>query len=122
MYGKSDPKYLDQTSGFVLAQTYVNIAEMFLGAVGIFLHLGGSVQNALLLAFTSNLMTLSKTVLYFLMDFFDATAGGQNVFHKAPQPIWYLFNVPWIIVPLLATISLFSIIKSTMTVPKEKKN
>jgi hypothetical protein len=121
MYGKSDPKYLDQKSGFVLAQTYVNILEMFLGAVGILLHLGGSVQNALLLAFTSNLMTLSKTVLYFLMDFFDATAGGQNVFHKAPEPIYYLFNVPWIIIPFLATVSLYSMIKSTMTI-KEKKN
>eukprot|EP01080_Neovahlkampfia_damariscottae_P002577 gene2577-3539_t len=88
MYGVADPKYLDMKDGFVLAQCYVNMVEMLFNTLSLFFYFTSSVKNSAMFGLVASVMTCSKTVLYFLMDYFNATVAGLNVFHKT-EPLSY---------------------------------
>eukprot|EP01080_Neovahlkampfia_damariscottae_P010085 gene10085-2507_t len=125
-YGVADPKYLDMTSGFVFGQCIMNIAEITLALLSFLLHMIGSYKHSLLLGLISSVMTWSKTVLYFLMDYFDATLGGQKTFHMI-EPIHYFIYYylclagPWIVIPFIATVVIYFRLADHLSFDKKKK-
>ena len=93
-YGVADPKYLDQTDGFVLAQCYVNMVEMLFNTFSLFYYFSSNFKNSALFGLVASVMTCSKTVLYFLMDYLNATVGGQKLFHKTePFHMFFIFYI-----------------------------
>ncbi|KAI0708074.1 hypothetical protein C8T65DRAFT_650476 [Cerioporus squamosus] len=85
--------------GFTNAQSALNIVENFINIAYLYLaHVAGS-PAAPLVGFTSAVMTLSKTVLYWLQEYY---CGGCSVGHndfKTLLVYWIIPNGLWLLVP-----------------------
>ncbi|KAI0646252.1 hypothetical protein C8Q79DRAFT_1000637 [Trametes meyenii] len=85
--------------GFTNAQSALNIVENFMNIAYLYLaHVAGS-PVAPLLGFASAVMTLSKTVLYWLQEYY---CGGCAVGHNDLQTLivyWIIPNGLWLLVP-----------------------
>ncbi|KAL7284251.1 hypothetical protein PYCCODRAFT_1430122 [Trametes coccinea BRFM310] len=90
---------LEQGDGFTNAQSALNIVENFMNIGYLYLaHVTGS-PVAPLLGFASAVMTLSKTVLYWLQEYY---CGGCAVGHNDLKTLivyWIIPNGLWLVVP-----------------------
>ncbi|KAL7411528.1 hypothetical protein BDY24DRAFT_417053 [Mrakia frigida] len=94
--------------GFTNAQSLMNILESILNLEYLYLtHPGKKVHaTAPLIGFAAVVMTLSKTMLYWLQEYYCSYCNtGQNT----PSRLLWLWIIPnglWILFPLLITINL----------------
>ncbi|KAK8082361.1 hypothetical protein PG996_001142 [Apiospora saccharicola] len=121
LYGEVDHVYgwksFNARNGFTAAQGSLNVVEtvMYLGYLWLWLTRAREVNVAgrgatkvlsgrpaaiaVLLAFTAAIMTLSKTVLYWLNEYYS---GFDNIGHNSIQdliPLWIIPNGAWLIFP-----------------------
>ncbi|KAF3064131.1 hypothetical protein GL218_01246 [Daldinia childiae] len=118
LYGEVDHVYgwkaFHARNGFTSAQGALNVVEtaMYLVYVYIYLGSGAAVAGratrvlsgrpaalAVVLAFSAAVMTLSKTVLYWLQEYFS---GFDNIGHNSLQDLVLLWIIPnglWLIFP-----------------------
>ncbi|KAI8638610.1 hypothetical protein BD408DRAFT_422822 [Parasitella parasitica] len=107
LYAKIDyfyglPAYNSQ-DGFTGAQALMNVIETLLNFIylGLLKNENVNVGQANLIGFSAALMTLSKTVLYWLVEPFS---GYQHIGHNGMKDLILLWIVPnglWIVVPSL---------------------
>merc|ERR1711879_483618 len=98
-----DRRYQDLNDGFNIAQAWMNLFEIAVGLVALFLHFRGR-QSAHLFAFSSQLMCFAKTVIYFLSDH---VTGWAYTKHNDLQSFWLLFAIPsgvWLVFSLWTVI------------------
>lgn len=105
IYEKYDRRYAPNDDAFVVAQSYLNMVEVFLGLMTLVLAFAGNHSCAIKLAFSVALMTFYKTVLYLLMDIVEGgaythhnTQKEQLLFVLLPSSFWLL--IPGIIMKL----------------------
>ncbi|KAI2778942.1 hypothetical protein F4815DRAFT_218655 [Daldinia loculata] len=118
LYGEVDHVYgwkaFHARNGFTSAQGALNVVEtaMYLVYVGVYLGSGAAVAGratrvlsgrpaalAVVTAFSAAVMTLSKTVLYWLQEYFS---GFDNIGHNSLQDLVLLWIIPnglWLIFP-----------------------
>lgn len=100
LYLDVDRRYLDLSDTFVIAQSCMNLIEAALGGLALYLA-SRAHRRARLVAFSVALMTLAKTVLYFMVE---AANGFANIAHAEPWRIALLYatmNGVWIVVPAM---------------------
>ncbi|KAJ5911521.1 uncharacterized protein N7473_000824 [Penicillium subrubescens] len=121
LYGTVDyiygwPAY-NARNGFTAAQTVMNVVEtlgylyyLWIGFVWLLagekVVAGRTGAIALLVAFTASVMTLSKTLLYWLNEFFS---GFDNIGHNDAASLIFLWIIPnglWIVFPAYSMIIL----------------
>jgi hypothetical protein len=117
LYGTVDHVYgwkaFDAGSGFTAAQGALNVVETLMYLVYAWIYYtraapaagharaltGRSAAVAVLLAFSAAVMTLSKTVLYWLQEYFS---GYDNIGHNPWQDLiilWIIPNGAWLVFP-----------------------
>ncbi|GAA97170.1 uncharacterized protein L969DRAFT_57196 [Mixia osmundae IAM 14324] len=125
IYSKVDyiygfPSY-DRNDGFPLAQASLNIVETILN----FGYLGLAIEKsplAVMIGFTSVVMTFSKTILYWAQEYF---CGACNIGHNSFDQLlmyWIIPNGLWLVFPL-GILSVFGaeIATSLRSAAKQKK-
>ncbi|XP_061184566.1 uncharacterized protein LOC133192591 [Saccostrea echinata] len=107
-YVNIDKRYMDTSDPFVKAISLQNYVEVFLSIVTIILHHRSS-RHTRIMAYNVNIMTMWKTVTYFLM--FTEFCGAQHwIGSDSTLTLTFLFYFPngvWIGVPLLAMYQLW---------------
>eukprot|EP01102_Stenamoeba_stenopodia_P010097 TRINITY_DN3002_c0_g1_i1.p1 TRINITY_DN3002_c0_g1~~TRINITY_DN3002_c0_g1_i1.p1 ORF type:complete len:204 (+),score=42.64 TRINITY_DN3002_c0_g1_i1:70-612(+) len=96
LYITADRRYADITDGFVIGQSWLNLIEVLLG---VFACLRRGTPSALVLGYSSALMSLAKTILYFMCEFLGGFkyTGGTDL-----QTFITLFFIPsffWVLFP-----------------------
>ncbi|TFK50422.1 hypothetical protein OE88DRAFT_1631340 [Heliocybe sulcata] len=94
-------KALQEGDGFPNAQSLLNVVETFFNIAYLYLvHISPS-PTAPLVGFASATMTLSKTVLYWLQEYY---CSGCSIGHNNPIDLfvyWVIPNGLWLLVPSL---------------------
>ncbi|KAI7898452.1 uncharacterized protein BX663DRAFT_524767 [Cokeromyces recurvatus] len=111
LYGQIDHFYglpaFNSHDGFTGAQAVMNAIETFLNFLYLWLlRKNVNVGQANLIGFSAALMTLSKTILYWLVEPFS---GYQHIGHNTMKDLIFLWIIPngfWIIVPSLVVYTL----------------
>lgn len=119
IYERYDRRYAPNDDAFVVAQSYLNLLEVFLGLVILFLALCGAQGSAIKLSIVVSMMTLYKTILYFVMDIAE---GGKFTKHNSFQDNCLMVLLPssfWILVPGIILYQCFSSL--TLKSAPEKK-
>ncbi|KAF9010418.1 hypothetical protein BDZ89DRAFT_964397 [Hymenopellis radicata] len=91
----------EEMDGFTNAQSLMNIVETFLNLVYLYLAHFTQWPAAPLIGFTSVTLTLAKTVLYWLQEYY---CGYCKVGHNTVRDLiqfWIIPNGIWIVVPSL---------------------
>ncbi|TFY75562.1 hypothetical protein EWM64_g8448 [Hericium alpestre] len=92
-------KALEDNNGFTNAQSFLNLVETLMNVSYLYLaHVSGW-QAASLVGYTGAVMTFSKTVLYWLQEYY---CGGCSVGHNNLQDLlvyWVLPNSLWLLLP-----------------------
>jgi len=106
LYGKIDYVYgwkaLEEGSGFTSAQAALNMVESVLNFIYLYAWYNGkgtTGRTPVMLGLVSVVMTVSKTVLYWLNEGFS---GFQGIGHNDPSTLFWLWIVPngaWLVVP-----------------------
>ncbi|KAH9903610.1 hypothetical protein F4778DRAFT_734800 [Xylariomycetidae sp. FL2044] len=119
LYGEVDHVYgwkaFNAGSGFTSAQGFLNAVEtaMYLFYVAVYFRdgvarapsaaartlSGKPAALAVLVAFSAAVMTVSKTALYWLQEYFS---GYDNIGHNSMQDLiilWIIPNGPWLVLP-----------------------
>lgn len=110
LYGRVDHMYgakqWDRGNGFTAAQSALNVAEslMYAAYLGVWRYYGAAAGPggkvvvagragalAVLVAFAACVMTVSKTALYWLNEYFS---GFENIGHNEPWDLFWLWIVP----------------------------
>ncbi|KAI8093868.1 uncharacterized protein BX664DRAFT_330782 [Halteromyces radiatus] len=104
LYAKIDHFYgiqaLEANDGFTGAQAFLNLVESTMNLV--YLYLLSKPINSrkvTLFGFTAVLLTLNKTVLYWLIEYFS---GFHHIGHNTFFDLFFLWIIPnglWIVVP-----------------------
>ena len=96
-----DKSYADLNNSFVVTQAIMSLVEIMIGLIGIFYYLTKRGKVASLLIFSSQLLTLAKTILIF---FLEIIGGFPYTGHNHLNDLilyYYLPNSVWIILPLI---------------------
>lgn len=100
IYAQYDRRYSSNDDAFVVAQSYLNLAEVALGMVAVVLEVALKAHGAALkLAIVVCMMTLYKTIIYYVMDVVE---GGTYTKHNSPREQFLMVTLPssfWVIVP-----------------------
>lgn len=99
LYGSIDhvygPDFFNSGSGFTSAQAFLNVVETLLNLSYVYLVHGAGCQEAIavapLVGWTAAVMTLSKTALYWLQEYF---CGYCAVGHNDSRTLFWLWIVP----------------------------
>ncbi|KAI1798285.1 hypothetical protein LXA43DRAFT_979650 [Ganoderma leucocontextum] len=112
-------KAIQENNGFTNAQSALNIVENFMNIGYLYLtHVAGS-PFAPLLGFASATMTLSKTALYWLQEYYcGGCAVGHNDF-KTLFLYWIIPNGLWLVFPTYIVWRLGSDISSALHLPNK---
>jgi hypothetical protein len=98
-YMTIDTSYADLDNHFLIAQQIMNLVEIAIGLMALYLNQINKKNAALLCAFSSLLLTGSKTFLIFLLE---AISGLEHVGHNSLHDLIVLYLVPnslWLIIP-----------------------
>lgn len=99
-------KALEENSGFTNAQSFLNIVETLMNLAYVYLaHVSGW-SPAPLIGFAAATMTLSKTVLYWLQEYY---CGFCAIGHNTMSDLvvyWIIPNGLWIVIPSLIVLRL----------------
>ncbi|KAK0186884.1 hypothetical protein F5146DRAFT_1067757 [Armillaria mellea] len=90
---------LAEKDGFPNAQSLLNIMENFMNIAYLYLAYVVRWPPANLVAFTSANLTLAKTLLYWVQEYY---CGWCNIGHNRPQDLiqyWIIPNGLWLVVP-----------------------
>lgn len=120
LYGNVDHMYgfkqWNLGNGFTAAQATLNVVEtvLYLVYLGVWYSAAEGVKNterrrvagragawAVMLGLTASVMTVSKTVLYWLVEYFS---GFDNIGHNTPWDLVLLWIIPKYVHPVSATI------------------
>ncbi|KAF9450843.1 hypothetical protein P691DRAFT_664456 [Macrolepiota fuliginosa MF-IS2] len=107
---------LENNDGFTNAQSFMNVVETLLNIVYVYLAHGAQWPGASTIGFGAALMTLSKTILYWLNDYY---CGWCNIGHNDALTLlvyWILPNGLWIVVPSLIVWVLGKDIAESLTI------
>ena len=103
-YVTLDPLYGNLQNAFVIAQSWMNYVEVSLTLSSVFLyHAAGQRNLSCFILLVASVMTWSKTVLYFVHDYFERSLHPQDL--SIQIPIWeylFLFIIPssiWLLLP-----------------------
>ena len=117
LYISVDRRYADKGDGFVVAQSWVNLAELLLAMYAAFLN-HRRCQEAKLWAFLSSFATFLKTFIYFGCEIWSTVSpsdGPAHAFHYTWHndefSFWILFVLPssfWLVIPALISVVLGS--------------
>jgi hypothetical protein len=99
-YIRIDGRYGDLEDDFVVGQTLMNLLESALGIAACVLAFRRR-RAAVLVAFTVAVMTLAKTILYFLCEGADGFTGYERAGAAMFFLLWVVPNGLWIAVPAL---------------------
>lgn len=107
-YVTVDQRYQDTGDAYVFAQSLLNYAEVILNIMCIIMHYRLSRHTATT-AFMVSVMTMWKTVLYFLMFSEFCTGGIYRRGNTAFQELFLMVipNIIWIIAPLGVMVELW---------------
>ncbi|KII84018.1 hypothetical protein PLICRDRAFT_58149 [Plicaturopsis crispa FD-325 SS-3] len=100
-------KALQEGSGFTNAQSFMNIVETLLNLAYLYTAHVSAWPPAPLIGFAAATMTLSKTVLYWLQEYY---CGGCSVGHNDAYTLvvyWIIPNGLWLVVPSLILVQLW---------------
>jgi len=99
-------KALEENDGFTNAQSLLNVVENFTNILYLYLAHSTNSPVAPLIGFSGALMTLAKTVLYWLQEYYcNFCAIGHNS-AKDLLVYWIIPNGLWIIFPALIVLTL----------------
>lgn len=101
IYAKYDRRYAPNDDAFVVAQSWLNIVEVVMGLLTALLGLCKVNNLAIKLAIVVNMMTLYKTVMYYLIDIAE---NGKYTHHNTFQEQLLMVILPssfWIIIPCI---------------------
>ncbi|XP_012943152.1 uncharacterized protein LOC101848843 [Aplysia californica] len=100
-YVTVDQRYQDTKDAFVFAQSLLNYAEVVFNIITIVMHYRLS-RHTTTTAFMVSVMTMWKTILYFLMFTEFCTGGVYRRGNTALQEfiLVVLPNIVWVIIPL----------------------
>ncbi|KAI0060100.1 hypothetical protein BV25DRAFT_1993127 [Artomyces pyxidatus] len=102
--------------GFTNAQSFLNVVETGLNLLYLYLAHVTKLPSASVVGFASVVMTLSKTVLYWLQEYY---CGGCSVGHNDFQTLfvyWIIPNGLWLVVPTYIIYALGKDIAASMNV------
>ncbi|KAK0458299.1 uncharacterized protein EV420DRAFT_1270546 [Desarmillaria tabescens] len=97
---------LVEKDGFPNAQSLLNIVENFLNIAYLYLAYVARWPPAGLIAFTSACLTLAKTLLYWVQEYY---CGMCNIGHNSTHDLtlyWIIPNGVWLVVPTLIILRL----------------
>ncbi|EKM77576.1 hypothetical protein AGABI1DRAFT_101621 [Agaricus bisporus var. burnettii JB137-S8] len=94
---------LEQNNGFTNAQSFMNVVETILNLVYIYLAHGVQSPSAPVVGLSAVVMTLAKTVLYWLNDYYCGfcNIGHNDVFTLIT--LWIIPNGIWLVIPSIIT-------------------
>lgn len=106
-----DPLYGNLQNAFVVAQSWMNLVEIFLTLLAVFLyHLAGRRNLGCLVLLVASVMTWSKTVLYFVHDHFERPLHPQKTsIEIAAWEYLFMFIIPslvWVVFPFACMYSI----------------
>nr|CCC94763.1 unnamed protein product [Trypanosoma congolense IL3000] len=101
LYAKYDMRYAPNDDAFVVAQSWVNLLEVALGLAAVVLSAGRRTECALKVAVCVSVMTLGKTVLYFVMDVVEKGKYTNHVRWLDKVFMVIMPSLLWIAVPAL---------------------
>lgn len=105
-YIKIDTSYADMNNAFVVAQSIMSLFEIALGLIALYLNYRRVFLAACLFAFSSQLLTATKTILIFLLEI---VGGMQHVGHNVISDLilyYFMPNSVWIVLPFAVVIVL----------------
>lgn len=108
LYGEIDyiygwPAFLAH-DGFCSAQSAMNLVETALNVYFLLLHSRGDTRRAMLVGYTSQIMTSSKTLLYWLNEYFSGFAHiGHNGWAQLVA-LWMVPNGLWLVIPTIIAV------------------
>ncbi len=117
IYMEVDKGYGDIEDGFVIAQSWINLVECTLNVMAV---TSSDPNNSYLLAFSTSLMTLSKTVLYLLVDLCQNMKFTGHNNWPTYLLLFIILNGIWIFVPSLAVKHCANIIMKRMGSPGKR--
>eukprot|EP00796_Vickermania_ingenoplastis_P004189 gene4189-3027_t len=107
-YAIYDHRYHSNDDAFVVAQSYLNIAEAVLGLAALCIAMLGYYRSGLGTAIAVCWMTIYKTIIFFLMDVVEE---GKFTKHNTLQDKVLMIWLPssfWIIIPFILMLQCFS--------------
>ncbi|KZW00855.1 hypothetical protein EXIGLDRAFT_603719 [Exidia glandulosa HHB12029] len=115
-------KALEENNGFTSAQSAMNLIETFLNLYYVYLTHVSPSPYAPVVGISSAVMTLSKTVLYWLVEYYCnyCAVGHNNVVDLIT--LWIIPNGIWLIVPTLVIIRLGKDIARSLSVAASAKS
>ncbi|KAG8905593.1 hypothetical protein FRB99_008591 [Tulasnella sp. 403] len=124
IYVKIDKIYgfeaLETKNGFTNAQSMLNVIESALNYL--YVYLGTKHTMAPFIGYSAALMTLSKTLLYWLQEYYcDYCSAGHNSFADLLQ-YWIIPNGLWVVFPAYIVYVLGSdVVKSIRVAEQARK-
>ncbi|KAI6652672.1 hypothetical protein LOD99_4455 [Oopsacas minuta] len=106
IYIEVDTLYDDLNDDFIYSVALMNLVEVVLNIISLLTLCTRNYKGASILALIASSMTLSKTMLYFMME---VVGGFKHTGHNDAITLFtfYLFpNLIWIFVPLIAIYSI----------------
>lgn len=113
-YVKIDISYLDLNNEFIKSIALANFVEISLGLIALYCNCLRKFSLAIILAFSSLLLTGTKTVLVFALEALD---GFKHIAHNPWSDLLFLYflpNLPWIIFPFMAVFTLGRYMKTCL--------
>ncbi|KAI8388116.1 uncharacterized protein BYT42DRAFT_559000 [Radiomyces spectabilis] len=112
LYGTVDklygPEAIEDNNGFTGAQAFMNLIEISLGLL--FVRMVGNKNytqgQANLVGFSASILTLAKTILYWLMEVFSAMEHTKHNDWMTWIFLWVIPNGIWLVVPSIISLNL----------------
>lgn len=123
LYAEHDHRYASNDDAFVVAQSYLNLAEAALGLLALMVALLGFYRAGLVTAIVVSLMTVYKTVIFFLMDFVEkGKFTNHNSLEDKIKFIWAPSSF-WIIIPSIILVQCFGALRRLdQRTPKKQRH
>ncbi|KAI9509906.1 hypothetical protein F5148DRAFT_1275021 [Russula earlei] len=109
-------KALIENNGFTNAQAFLNLIETALNLFYLYLAHVAEYPSASVVGFASAVMTLSKTVLYWLQEYYCNLCDIGHNDLKTLVVYWIIPNGLWIVIPTLIVYKLGKDITSSIDV------
>lgn len=108
VYASYDNRYYPNDDAFVTVQSYLNLLEVILGLLAVVLTLLKFHRAGLGLGMIVSVMTVYKTVMYFLMELMeDGKYTKHNTMMENSIMVW-LPSSFWIVIPTINFFQIFS--------------
>ena len=105
-YIQVDLSYADLGNSFVKAQGFMSFLELWVYAAGVRYFAQSKMRNAQLFIFSALILTAAKTLLIFVLEILSEFAHTGHASAIDWVAVYFLPNVAWVVVPLLAAVQL----------------